>query len=459
MDIQELRSIVKGQVVTEDSARVAVSSDFGRMQERMPWAILRPADAQDIAKALGFARKHRIPVSTRAQAHTQTGQALNQGGILIDINALDKILAIDEKEMTATVQAGVIWRDLVEHAHKVGLVPPTLTNNLGVTIGGTLSVAGLGVASFLHGAQGDNAIELEVVTGAGEVVTCSREKNAELFNVVRSGLGQFGIITRAKIKLRRFKPKVRMVFMLYDDLGAFMKDSVTLMGEPRVDHLESWCVPAPMGFKSLPSGDKQAFAQWFYPLHATIEHDGQAPDEKALLAGLKPYKVVHREDRTLLDFFNRLEPLFTIWRRAGYWANTHPWMECILPWETTEAYINTILSELPPQALGGGHILLWPSSGKTSSIPLFMRPPGDWVMGFGILPGIPKQFLDLALPRLDQASDLSMAMGAKRYLSGYINFDKERWRLHFGEEWDRVCKAKKQFDPDRLLNPGFIDFD
>jgi cytokinin dehydrogenase len=459
LDIQELRSRVKGQVLSDEASLAAVSGDFGRMKVKTPWAVLRPHDAHDIAAALDFARRHRIPVSTRAQAHTQTGQALNEGGILLDVNSLDKILDVDRAGKTATAQAGVVWRDLVAHVFPMGLVPPVLTNNLGVTIGGTLSVAGLGVASFLYGAQGDHALELEVVTGAGEIVTCSTEKNRELFDCVRSGLGQFGIITRAKIRLRSCKPNVRMVFMLYDDLSMFMKDAVTLMGEPRVDHLESWCVPSPMGFKTMPGGEKQAFAQWFYPLHATVEYDGAPPDDAKLLAGLSAYKVVHRENRTLPDFLNRLEPLFVVWRRMGYWANTHPWMECILPWDTAEGYVSAVLSEMPPQALGGGHILLWPSSGRTSTIPLFMRPESEWVMGFGILPGIPPQFLDLALPRLDQASDLSIAMSAKRYLSGYINFDKERWRMHFGERWPAVCAAKKRYDPDGLLNPGFIDYD
>lgn len=459
MDIQELRRSVKGQVVTEESALAAVSSDFGRLKQKTPWAILRPANAQDVAAALAFARAHRIAVSTRAQAHTQTGQALNEGGILIDINSLDKILTIDRTNRTATVQSGVIWRDLVEHVLPMGLVPPTLTNNLGVTIGGTLSVAGLGVASFRYGAQGDNVLELEVVTGEGEIVVCSAKENTDLFDCVRSGLGQFGVITRATLRLRECKPNVRIQYLLYDDLGAFMKDAVTLMGEPRLDHIESWCVPAPVGFKTLPDGGKQAFAQWFFPLHATVEFDKDPPDDRRVLDGLSFYKKVHVENRTLLDFLNRLEPLFVLWKRAGYWANTHPWMECILPWDSAESYVSAVLSELPPQALGGGHILLWPSSGRTSSIPMFMRPDSDWVMGFGILPGVPRQFLDLALPRLDQASDLSMAVNGKRYLSGYINFDKDRWRMHFGERWGAVCAAKKRYDPDGLLNPGFIDFD
>src|SRR5437867_9768151 len=133
--MQELRSSVKGQVVSDEASLAAVSGDFGRMKFKTPWAVLRPAAASDVVAALAFARRQRIPVSTRAQAHTQTGQALNEKGILIDVNSLDKILAVDRDARTATVEAGVLWRDLVAHVLPMGLVPPVLTNNLGVTIG------------------------------------------------------------------------------------------------------------------------------------------------------------------------------------------------------------------------------------------------------------------------------------------------------------------------------------
>src|SRR5688500_317919 len=111
---------------------------------------------------------------------------------------MQRIHEIDEQGLTATVDGGVVWRDLVAEVVPRGFVPPVLTNNLGVSVAGTTSVAGLGVASFRYGTQADNAVELEVVTGTGEVVTCSRERNAELFDVVRCGLGQFGIITKVK---------------------------------------------------------------------------------------------------------------------------------------------------------------------------------------------------------------------------------------------------------------------
>jgi FAD/FMN-containing dehydrogenase len=457
--IQDLGKEIQGQVLSDQETLTAKSGDFGRMIFRTPRLVVRPANAEDVSRVLKYAARSGLHVSTRGEAHTQTGQSLVQDGILLDMTSLQSPLEIDAKGMTATVGAGVKWRTLVERVYPMGLIPPVLTNNLDVTIGGTHSMAGLGVASFHNGAQVDNALELQVVLGTGEIVECSPQKNREVFDAVRSSLGQFGVITRAKTKLRPVKPRVVTYFLLYDDLGACMRDSLTLMSENRVTYLESWCVPLPMGFRKV--GDvRRTFGEWFFPLHATIElgADEAAPEAK-ILAGLKPYRNVHKEDWATNDFAARLDPLFVLWRRSGYWANTHPWMETILPWDAAESYINTVLSQYPPAALGGGHVLLWPSRGTTSSTPLFMRPQSDWVMGFGFLPGLPKDVLGDIVPKLNEASDLSMMMGAKRYLSGIIQFDKERWRAHYGDQWATVCALKKKLDPKGVLNPGFVEYD
>ena len=77
-------------------------------------------------------------------------------------------------------------------------------------------------------------------------------------------------------------------------------------------------------------------------------------------------------------------------------------------------------------------------------------------MGFGVLPGVPKAFLPEALPRLNLLSELSQSAGGKRYLSGYINFDRAKWENHFGEHWRTLIELKSHFDPQGILNPGFI---
>ena len=467
--LRELKEILGDRILLDEEVRTLYRSDFGRMVDHLPAAVARCASAEEVAEVIRFCRERKIPVTPRGQAHTQSGQATSNGGVLLDTAVMNTIHEIDEAGETATVGCGVVWRDLVTATLTKGMIPRVLTNNLGVQISGTLSMAGLGVASFRYGAQADNAVELQVVTGQGEIVTCSREENADLFNVVRCGLGQFGVITRAKVRLRKCKATVRKYYLLYDDLGILMEDVKKVMdpGNPTFSSLESWCTPCLQGIKKVGEGMElgegmQTFAQWFYPVHLTVDFDaGEEPDTQAVLAGLSPYRHVHTEDFTQYEFANRMDPVFELWRRSGYWDMAHPWMESILPWETSREFIEGVLSQTPPQALGpGGHILLWPAYTRTSDAPLFMHPEGEFVMGWGILPGVPAKYLDLALARLDMASELSIFYGGKRYLSGYITFNTaEKWAQHFGDRWPMILEAKKKFDPDGILAPGFIQYE
>jgi|CXWL01.1.fsa_nt_gi FAD/FMN-containing dehydrogenase len=453
----------------EADLREHFKSDFGRLVTRIPGAVARCHNAQEVAEVIRYAREHKIPVVARGQGHTQSGQACTDGGILIDSSSMQTIHEIDTVGLTATVDGGTIWRDLVAASVPLGFVPPTLTNNLGVSVAGTTSVAGLGVASYRYGAQADNAVELEVVTGAGDIVTCSREVNRELFDVVRCGLGQFAFITKVKTRLRPCKQKVRMYHLLYTDLGAFLRDSEKIMhpSDTRFHTLESRSAAMPIFTRRIGEGltlgeGMQMYAFWAYPMFLTVEYsEGENPDDAALLQGLEHFKHLRTEEYTQLEFCNRLVPVFEFWHRSGNWEMAHPWMEVIMPWDKTQEFIELIQSQLPPQALGvGGHVLVWPAHTGASDAPLFMRPPGDYVMGWGILPAVPHKFLDQALAQLDLASELSMAYGGKRYLSGYITFKtKEQWAAHFGDKWGMVCAAKKKFDPDHILGPGFIQYE
>jgi FAD/FMN-containing dehydrogenase len=467
--LRELQQALGDRILFDDEVRALFRSDFGRTVDRMPAAVARCKSAEEVAQVIRFCRERKIPVTARGQGHTQSGQATTEGGVLLDTSSLNTIHEIDEAGETATADCGVIWRDLTAATLEKGLVPRVLTNNLGVQLSGTLSMAGLGVASFRYGTQADNAVELQVVTGTGEIVLCSREQNRDLFDVVRCGLGQFGVITRAKVRLRRCQSMVRKYYLLYDDLGALMEDAKKVMdpGNATFSSLESWCTPCFQGIKKIGEGMElaegvQTFAYWLYPLHLTVEFEpGQEPDDEAVLAGLTPYRRLETSDFTQSEFCNRMDPVFELWRRSGYWDMAHPWMETTLPWETAREFIETALAVTPPQALGpGGHILLWPAYTRTSDVPLFMHPEGEYVMGWGILPGVPFQYLDRALAQLDMASELSIVYGGKRYLSGFITFDTaEKWAQHFGDRWPMITEAKKKFDPDGILAPGFIQYE
>lgn len=454
--ISDLAAKIQGAVLSDEASRVAFASDFGRIVERKPALVVRPASGGDVAEVLKFAARNSLHVTARGAGHSQSGQSLSDQ-IVLDMRSLDQIIDLDERNSTVRCQAGMTWRSLLEKLLPLGLSPPVLTNNLDVTVGGTLSTAGLGVASWRYGTQADHCLELDAVTGEGETLRTSPSSFPDLFDALRAGLGQFGVMTEARLELRRHQPRVCTFYLLYDDLQALLGDLKILIEESRFDYLESWCVPLPQGMKKV-GGERLPFAQWFFPLHAAIEFSGGVlPDTRERLRGLNFYKHVHTEEGSIAEFFTRLDPLFALWKRGGFWDCAHPWMECILPWEVAPFYISQVLQNFPPQALAGGHILLWPAHGSASTVPFFVRPKGEAVLGFGILPAVPKMFLGEALPRLERASEAATQLGAKRYLSGWFSFSQDQWRAHYGEKWSALVDLKQKFDPKAILNPTLMN--
>jgi FAD/FMN-containing dehydrogenase len=458
-DADALRSRVDGVVLVGTQAHEDFSTNFGHIHTWRPAVVVRPASPQDVLETLAWAREREMTVSTRGAAHSQSELAISRGGVLLDMKSMGRILEMDEAARTITVEAGAIWRDVVGRAWRHGLVPPVLTNNLSVTVGGTLSIAGVGVASFKYGAQTDNVEELEVATVDGSVHRCSRTNDPELFWGVLSGLGQIGLILKAKLRLRRAKPMTRTYYLLYDDLGRFFEDAKKAVDSGRWDYIESWCSPCGQGFKWV-GGARQIFARWFFPCHLTVEFDpGSPPDDARMLEGLRPYDNLLADDLPTHEFVNRLIPLFDIWKKLGTWEHIHPWTEVVLPWSTAAEFMESILPDLPPGVAVGGHVIVWPARSSVSEVPLFMHPREEYLVGFGILPAVPPRLWETMRPRLQAASDLSIALGGKRYLSGYIEFTREQWRQHFGDQWERFSSLKRRYDPEGRLNPGFIPFE
>jgi cytokinin dehydrogenase len=448
-----------GRVLTQEEITAEHEQNYGRIFRWAPRLVVRPQSQPDIIALIAFCRSRALHLTTRGSAHSQSQLAISPGEVLVEMQSMNRIGTVDEANLTVDVEPGVIWRDLVHHLAKRDLVPPVLTNNLGVTVGGTLSMAGIGVASFRYGSQGDNVVELDVVTGAGDVVTCSPEREDDLFWGVIAGLGSFGVITRARLRLRRMKPMTRTYYLLYDDVRVFLEDARLAMDSGKWDHLESWGAPCAQGTRPV-GGARQVFAKWFYPFHLTVEYDpGSPPDDAAMLSGLRPYDNLYTDDCPTIEFLERMIPIFDLWKKAGTWEFIHPWIECILPWETAADCIEQVLADTPPGIQVGGHVLLWPAKGTTSRSKNFMVPSGENLVGFGLLPAIPQRFWAETRERLENVSRMMLMFGAKRYLSGWVNFTPDEWKEHFGERWSDLVALKRRYDPDAILNPGFLPFE
>ncbi len=455
MDIAKLQKAIEGKVYEDEATLKEVDTDFGRIVRKTPKALVVPSSPKDVQQVVKIAAQEGWSVSVRGSAHSQGGQSLSEGGILIDLSALDRVESIDTE--WAQVQAGVLLRDLVRETHEQGLIPCVLTDSLDVTVGGALATAGFGAASHRHGSLSAQVEELEVVTGEGHLVRCSPSENEDLFQCSRCGFGQFSIIVRARIRLRKFSPRVRTYFLLYDDIDGLMRDQRKILRAERFDYLESWCAPCFQGMRKL--GDvKIPFAEWFYPMHVSLEFGDNEPSAADHLADLSFYRQVHAEDSTLLEFLSRKDSVVSLWKQTGTWNLSHPWMEALLPWDQAASYVRGVLKSVPPNLLIGGLVSLSPFRSSSSDSPMLKRPDGDSMIGFGILPAVSKQFLPVSLALLRTASDLCAQIGGKRYLSGWIEFDQGQWQQHFGETWEQILQWKTFYDPHGILNPGFIQF-
>src|SRR5262249_35479647 len=155
-------------LLTDDATLSAFTDDLGHIIHRRPFAVLKPGSVNDLVSMVGFARQQGIKIGARGQGHTMFGQSLVQAGVVIDMSPLntDPVVVGDR----ITVRAGVSWRTVLEASLKKGLTPPVLTGYIGLSVGGTLSVGGIGGTTYRYGAQVDNVLELQVVTGAGQLV-------------------------------------------------------------------------------------------------------------------------------------------------------------------------------------------------------------------------------------------------------------------------------------------------
>uniref|UniRef100_A0A2P2ITM9 cytokinin dehydrogenase n=1 Tax=Rhizophora mucronata TaxID=61149 RepID=A0A2P2ITM9_RHIMU len=190
------------------------AKDFGCRFHMPPMAVLYPKSVNDIATTV----KHiwhlgpdsELTVAARGHGHSLQGQAQAHQGIVINMESLQvpKMFVYAGNHPYVDVSGGELWINVLHESLKYGLAPKSWTDYLHLTVGGTLSNAGISGQAFRHGPQISNVHQLEVVTGKGDAVNCSERQNPDLFHSVLGGLGQFGIITRARISLEPAPTKV-----------------------------------------------------------------------------------------------------------------------------------------------------------------------------------------------------------------------------------------------------------
>ena len=149
----------------------------------------------------------------RGHGHSIYGQSLADGGIVIAMSTLASATNLPGARVLA--DAGCSWGAVLLETLKKGATPPVIPDYIELSVGGTLSIGGISPTTYRHGAQVDNVEALQVVTGEGNVVTCSRHHREDLFNAVLAGQGQCAVLVRAVIKTVPRPRAVRGYALLY----------------------------------------------------------------------------------------------------------------------------------------------------------------------------------------------------------------------------------------------------
>jgi len=174
------------------------------MIDRHPALIVRCLGASDVMKSIKFAQDHGLTVSVRGGGHNVAGNAVCEGGLMIDLSKM-KSVRVDPAKRRAQAEPGATWRqlDLETQAHSLALTGGLVstTGIAGFTLGG-----GIGWLVRKYGLALDNLVSVDVVTAKAELVNASMTENSDLFWGVRGGGGNFGVVTSFEYELHPVGP-------------------------------------------------------------------------------------------------------------------------------------------------------------------------------------------------------------------------------------------------------------
>ncbi|KAI9191100.1 hypothetical protein LWI28_003615 [Acer negundo] len=313
-----------------------------------------------------------------------------------------------------------------------------------------------------------------IVGGKGELVTCSKQQNSELFYGVLGGLGQFGIITRARIILEPANPRVKWYRLLYTDFVTFSEDQETLMAvnesssTPQFpNYLEGQLLMDPNSLDVYPPEDRPRIASLIkqygilYVLETATYYDvgtKHSVDKKLhqLFKSLSSLPNIYTRDVTYVEFLNRVHTEELILRQKGLWDVPHPWLNLFIPKSGIQAFNNGVFKNiLLKQNFTTSIVLVYPMYRNKWDDNMSAVIPDEeifYTAGFLDASGFDNwKVFDNKNKEILEFCDKG-GIKVKKYL-GYHD-SKEEWINHFGSKWKTFLDRKNQYDPKMILSPG-----
>lgn len=413
-------------MTTENLMTDGHSTDFGKWQRISPRYVVVGGGAKGFRDALAIARSGGDDVVVRGRGHSCNGQTLSCG--VVFVNQDDDLQPRLTAEGHVEIPSGLDWYTVERWLNRRGRTIPILTDHLHVSVGGTVSVGGLGVHAIRHGLQGDHVVRLRILDGCGEAAWCSRTEDHELFRFAAGGLGQAGFIDTVVMRTSEYRACTHISIVRHDSLAEMMEFAVAATEAPGIDLYNGYSsanrIISEVGFRS----------------------DDPKPPGHQRLALLRDAQI-----QTITDY------PFASHSRRGIWMANFPhhfplWADYMLGVDQMREFFGhaDLLCRIPPLSHTVKALYFGPIRRASDAVSFAFAPalPGvRLTYGIGVYAMVDRrnprlltqtrQILRLLLERC-------VALGGRPYLYGVHDLDDTLVRRCYGSDVDRLHELRAQ---------------
>ena len=207
-DYKAILSIVpEERVLYKDNINEEYSHDELSSERSYPDIVVRVTSAEEVSKLMAYAKEHNIVVTPRGAGTGLVGASVAvEHGLMIDMTLMNHILELDEKNLTLTVEPGVLLMEIAAYVEERGFFYPPDTGETSATIGGNISTNAGGMRAVKYGVTRDFVRGLEVVLTDGTILHLGGKvvKNSSGYDIkdmIIGSEGTLGIVTKAILKL------------------------------------------------------------------------------------------------------------------------------------------------------------------------------------------------------------------------------------------------------------------
>jgi glycolate oxidase len=456
-DLRYFRSVMDPKyVLTGEDINEDYSHDELGGVERFPEVLLRVQSTAEVAAIMKYANEHLIPVTARGSGSGLVGGAVPiEGGIMLDMTLMKRILELDEANLTVTVEPGVLLMDLAAFAESHDYMYPPDPGEKSATLGGNISTNAGGMRAVKYGVTREYVRGLTVVTPAGDVLELGGKivKNSSgysLKDLIVGSEGTLAVVTEAILRiipLPKATVSLLIPFASVDEaMGLVPKLMMRSTNPTAVEYVSRECIEYADKYLEKKFPDSQS------PAYLLLTYDGSDEESVMEVCGeVAEYAV----ENGAVDVF----VIDTDERKKVTWGTRSAFLDAIKASTSEMDECDVVV----PRSRVADFIKYVGALSKEMSmrLPLFGH-AGDGNLHVYLCRDElgEEDFQRVKYETFLKMYDKAREMGGKISGEHGVGYAKKEYLLReLGEEQvELMRRIKLAFDPNNILNPGKVCF-